>query len=36
MKHIIYHILIPAIMPIVFFRMATLLMKVLGRGPRGD
>jgi hypothetical protein len=30
MKRIIYHILIPAIMPVVFFRIATLPVEVLG------
>jgi len=30
MKHIIYHILIPAIMPVVFFRIATLPVEVWG------
>jgi hypothetical protein len=35
MKRIIYHILIPTIMPIVFFRIATLPVEVLGCRTRG-
>lgn len=35
MKHIIYHILIPAIMPVVFFRIAMLPVEVLGCRTRG-
>jgi len=35
MKRIIYHILIPAIMPVVFFRIAMLPVEVLGCRTRG-
>jgi hypothetical protein len=35
MKRIIYHILIPAIMPVVFFRIAVLPVEVLGCRTRG-
>ncbi|OGP54122.1 MAG: hypothetical protein A2Y65_12965 [Deltaproteobacteria bacterium RBG_13_52_11] len=35
MKRLIYHILIPAIMPIVFFRVAMLPVEVLGCLMRG-
>jgi len=35
MKRIIYHILIPAIMPVVFFRIALLPVEVLGCRTRG-
>ncbi len=35
MKRIIYHILIPAIMPVVFFRIATLPVEVWGCRTRG-
>lgn len=35
MKRIIYHILIPAIMPVVFFRIAMLPVEVLGCWTRG-
>ena len=35
MKRIIYHILIPAIMPVVFFRIATLPVEVFGCRTRG-
>ncbi len=35
MKRIIYHILIPTIMPVVFFRIAMLPVEVLGCRIRG-
>jgi hypothetical protein len=35
MKRIIYHILIPAIMPVVFFRIAMLPVEVWGCRTRG-
>ena len=35
MKRIIYHILIPAIVPAVFFRIAMLPVEVLGCRTRG-
>jgi len=35
MKRIIYHILIPAILPVVFFRIAMLPVEVLGCRTRG-
>jgi len=35
MKRIIYHILIPTIMPMVFFRIAMLPVEVLGCRMRG-
>jgi hypothetical protein len=35
MRHIIYHILLPAIMPAVFFRIATIPVEVLGCRTRG-
>jgi hypothetical protein len=35
MKRIIYHILIPVIMPVVFFGIATLPVEVLGCRTRG-
>ena len=35
MKHIVYHIMIPAIMPVVFFIIATTPVEVLGCRTRG-
>ena len=35
MKRIIYHLLIPAIMPVIFFRIAMLPVEVLGCRTRG-
>jgi hypothetical protein len=35
MKHIVYHIIIPAIMPAVFFVIASIPVEVLGCRTRG-